>query len=68
MKDSVLINYFKESFNELHKVTWPTRNQAVRITIIVLAFSLVVALFIGLLDLVFSFVFDFLVSQVPSKM
>lgn len=45
-----LTQYVKDSYQELHKVSWPTKNQAVRISAIVLGFSLVTAVFIGFLD------------------
>ena len=41
------------SYQELRKVTWPTRNKAVRLTFLVLGFCLVTAIFIGVLDYVF---------------
>lgn len=47
---NAITRYFKDSYQELHKVSWPTKNQAVRISAIVLGFSLVTAAFIGLLD------------------
>ena len=49
-----LFNYFKDSRAELARVTWPTRRQAVRLTLVVIAFSVVLALFIGGIDYLFS--------------
>ncbi len=49
---NAITQYFKDSYQELHKVSWPTKNQAVRISAIVLGFSLVTAAFLGLLDYV----------------
>jgi len=48
-----LVGYFKDSFSELGKVTWPTKDQAVLLTVIVIAFCVVFAGFLGLLDFVF---------------
>jgi len=45
-----VINYFKESVAEFNNITWPTRNQAVRISIIVLAFMAASAVVLGALD------------------
>ncbi len=45
-----LLNYFQESYEELKKVTWPTRNKAIRLTGIVLSFCFATALIIGMLD------------------
>lgn len=47
---SRLTNYFKDSWIELTKVSWPTRKQALQLTIIVVIFSIVVAGFIGAVD------------------
>ena len=43
--------YFRESFEELTKVTWPTQNQAIVLTGVVMVFILVVAVLLGLTDL-----------------
>ena len=51
---NAVINYFQESIAELGKVTWPTRNQAVKMTAIVLGFCLVASIVIGALDLAFN--------------
>ena len=42
--------FLKEVQAELKKVTWPTREQALRLTGIVVGVSLVVGLYIGVLD------------------
>lgn len=57
---SPLINYFKGAFEELKKVTWPTRDEAVRQTIIVIAMSIGVAIFLGALDFVFTYLMNFI--------
>ena len=45
-----LIQFFKEVSVELGKVVWPTRREAFKITGIVIAFSLAVAIYLGLVD------------------
>lgn len=55
-------NYFKSSFEELTKVTWPTKNQAVRLTIIVLIFCIVVALFLSTVDYLFSMAYNYILT------
>lgn len=42
--------YFRESYAEMHKITWPTRAQTVRYAILIVAISVVVAAFFGALD------------------
>lgn len=49
-----LTTYVKESYEEMKKVTWPTKKETTNYTILVIIFSLAVALFLGLLDYVFS--------------
>jgi len=49
-----LVRYLKETRAELRKVTWPTRAEAVNLTLIVLAVTVVMALFLGAFDLLFS--------------
>ena len=52
--------FFGEVISELKKVTWPTREEATRLTMLVLAISLSVGLALSLLDLLFREVFDLL--------
>jgi len=48
------LNFFKEVKSELTKVTWLSRQQTLRLTAIVVAVSVVVAIFISLLDYLFT--------------
>ena len=49
------INLFlKETQVEMKRVTWLSRKQAIRLTLIVIAFSLVLSAFLGFWDFVFS--------------
>jgi preprotein translocase subunit SecE len=50
-----LINYIRESRQELAKVTWPTRQEAIRSTIAVVLVALVIAIFLGGVDVVLGF-------------
>ena len=49
-----LIQYFKEVRVELDKVTWPSREQTIEKTIMVVVVSIAVGLYIGGLDLLFT--------------
>ena len=42
-----LVRYFKETRAELRKVTWPTRKEARNLTLVVLAVTFVMAIFLG---------------------
>ena len=46
-------NYFKEVRAEMRHVTWPTRNQAIVYTVVVVAVYIATAMYLGLLDYVF---------------
>jgi preprotein translocase subunit SecE len=46
--------YIRETRGELRKVTWPTREESQRLTAIVIGVTVVMAIFLGLLDFVFS--------------
>lgn len=48
------VRYFRESYEELKKVTWPNRATTLKSTYAVIGVSLAVALFIGVLDFIFS--------------
>ncbi len=47
-------NYFKEVRAEMKHVSWPTRNQAVVYTIVVVAVSFATAAYLGVWDFVFT--------------
>lgn len=50
----VPFQFLKEAQIELKKVSWPTRNQAFRLTAIVIGASVVVGVYIGALDFIFT--------------
>lgn len=56
--------YFRESWVELQKVTWPNRKQAIKLTAAVLIFSVVFAIYISLLDAAFSNMLQKLILKV----
>ena len=51
---SKITEYFKEIKAELKHVVWPTRNQTIFYTIIVVALSIFIAYFLGVFDFIFS--------------
>jgi len=64
-KDNALIRYIKDSISELNKVTWPTKNQAIKLTFIVLGFILATAILLGIFDYVFNIGFRELIKLRP---
>ena len=53
-----IIQFLKEVRVELAKVSWPTRNQTVLYTLVVIGISLFMAVFLGLMDFGYKFVID----------
>lgn len=57
-----IINYFKASYAEMKKVTWPTKKEIYNYTILVIGISVGMALFLWLFDLLFSQSFTWLIN------
>lgn len=59
-----VVRYIRETRGELRKVTWPTRQESQRLTAIVLGVTAAMAVFLGLLDFIFSNAIQTLVRAV----
>lgn len=46
------ITFVRETYDELRKVMWPTRNEVIRLTAVVIIISVTVGIYIGGLDFV----------------
>jgi preprotein translocase subunit SecE len=62
LKENPLIKYFKDTRAELRKVTWPTREEATNLTVVVLAVTFSMALILGAVDFIFAQFFRLLVG------
>ena len=51
-KESKIKNYVKESIGELHKVTWPRKDEVVKSTVIVIIVVLVISGILGAFDII----------------
>ncbi len=49
--------YFRETVGELHKVSWPTRDEATYLTTVVIIVIAVLSSFLAVFDIVFSRIF-----------
>ncbi|MBT4504202.1 MAG: preprotein translocase subunit SecE [Gemmatimonadetes bacterium] len=58
-----LSSFIKDVRGEFARVSWPTREELVNSTSVVLVFSAVFAVFIGVFDLLISFVWGMLLGQ-----
>ncbi len=48
------LTFLRETRDELRKVTWPTQQEVIRLTLLVIFVSVLVGLYIGGLDLLFT--------------
>ncbi len=58
-----IITYLVEAKAELKKVNWPSRQETIKHTILVIGISIAVALFLGALDYVFAWAFEQLINR-----
>lgn len=49
-----LTNYLRDSYQELKKVVWPTKQETINHTLVVIGISLGAAIFLGALDFLFT--------------
>ncbi len=52
--DNPVVNYFRTSYEELRKVTWPSREQTIRYAITTVILCAALAAYFGLLDFALS--------------
>tara|TARA_Y100000590_G_scaffold466398_1_gene641628 strand:+ start:41228 stop:41467 length:240 start_codon:yes stop_codon:yes gene_type:complete len=57
-----IVKFFGEVWAELRKSEWPPRNEAIRLTGIVIALSAAVGLFLTIVDFIFDFVSKFILG------
>lgn len=56
--------YFRDTAVELKQVSWPTQNQALLYTGLVIGISVVVSLFVGLFDYIFTQGINALINKI----
>jgi preprotein translocase subunit SecE len=52
--------YFSETVGELRKVSWPSRKEAINLTIVVVIVIIVMSIFLGSLDFIYGQFFDWI--------
>ncbi|OGE27610.1 preprotein translocase subunit SecE [Candidatus Daviesbacteria bacterium RIFCSPHIGHO2_01_FULL_40_11] len=58
-----ILNFLNEVKEELGKVAWPSREQTIRYTILVILVAIVVGLFLGGLDYILTAMTAFILKQ-----
>jgi preprotein translocase subunit SecE len=56
-----LINYLKETKEELKHVSWPTQKQITYFTILVIIISILVAVFLSFFDVLFTRILGYII-------
>jgi preprotein translocase subunit SecE len=62
-KENAVVRYLRETLAELKKVAWPTRQEATRLTLIVLATTVAMSAFLGIVDLLSTQLFSALIGS-----
>ena len=60
-----IVRFSRESWSELRKVTWPTQEQVIRLTLLVVVISFVISAYIFAFDNVFHLIVDKGVLNIP---
>jgi preprotein translocase subunit SecE len=58
-----IADYIKASIAEMKKVTWPTKKETQSYTILVIGVSIAVALFLYVLDMIFTAGFSLIINK-----
>jgi preprotein translocase subunit SecE len=54
--------YFRETIGELRKVNWPTRREAINLTIVVLIVTFSMSVLLGVLDFIYNQIFRLILT------
>jgi preprotein translocase subunit SecE len=63
---NAVVRYFREMAAELRKVTWPTRQEARKLTTVVVIVVVITAIALGVVDYIFSRFIGWLITLGPS--
>lgn len=64
IQENILVRTFRETRSELRQVVWPSREETICLTVLVIAVSLVIGLLLFIGDSIFTFLYTSLVSLV----
>lgn len=53
-KQDLKMGYLTGIREELKKVTWPSRSEVIKLSFVVISISLIIAFYVGLLDIIFA--------------
>lgn len=58
-----LTQYFRDTFAEMKQVKWPTQNQTMIYTALIILVCTVIALFVSVFDFIFASGIDFIINR-----
>lgn len=58
--ESGIVRYIRESVSEMRKVVWPTQQETIRLTGVVIGISVVIGLLLGAADFIFTTLIQFM--------
>jgi preprotein translocase subunit SecE len=61
-QENAIVRYFRQTWAELKKVQWPTRSEATNLSLIVLATTVAMSAFLGLVDYLSALLFSWLAN------
>ncbi len=53
-RENRIVRFYRETRAELRKVVWPSRQEATRLSLIVVSVTLAMSVFLGIVDFLFS--------------
>ena len=62
-RENAVVRYFRETMAELKRVSWPNRQEATRLTLIVLGTTVAMSAFLGIVDLLSTQLFSVLIGS-----
>ena len=65
-RENAIVRTFREVRSEMKKVVWPTREETIRLTIVVVALSAAISVVLFSADSLFQLLYGLLVSAVSS--
>jgi preprotein translocase subunit SecE len=63
-QDNAIVRTVRETRSELRKVVWPTREETLRLTVVVITISVIIGIILFSADSIFLFLYTSLVSLV----
>ena len=67
MKNNKLFKYLREAKQELQKVSWPTQKQTMRYSAIIIAISILLAIYFGIFDFILNIGLEKLIELTSNK-